>query len=117
MSYHRIIRGWHRHTRGQIDYLCAIKGAIKVCVYDDGEGSKTSGQLDEIILDSKKPKIVRIPGFYLHGTKCIGDEPSIILYLVTMPYNYENPDEERRPFNDPMIIDPRTGEPYDWNRI
>ena len=110
-----IIRAWHRHLRGQIDYLCVIKGVIKVCAYDDREKSKTRGQLDEIILSSEQLQIVRIPGFYWHGTKCIGNEPSMVLYFVTKLYDYKNPDEERRPWNDPSIIDPRRGNQYGWN--
>lgn len=117
MSYPGIIRAWHRHSRGQIDYLCIISGALKVCAYDDREGSETRGQLDEIILNNEKTQIVRIPGFYWHGTKCIGDEPSMVLYFVTKLYDYKNPDEERRSWDDPSIIDPKTGEQYDWNRI
>ena len=117
MSYPGIIRAWHRHSMGQVDYVCVVKGVLKVCAYDDREDSKTKGQLDEIILNSEQIQIIRIPGFYWHGTKCVGDEPSMVLYFVTKLYNYKNPDEERRPWNDPSIIDPRTGEQYDWNRI
>ena len=117
MSYPGIIRAWHRHARGQVDYICAVRGTLKVCAYDDMEDSKTKGQLDEIILNSETLQIVRIPGFYWHGTKCIGDEPSMVLYFVTKLYNYKNPDEERRPWNDLSIIDPKTGERYDWDRI
>jgi dTDP-4-dehydrorhamnose 3,5-epimerase len=117
MSYPGIIRAWHRHSMGQVDYVCVVKGVLKVCAYDDREDSKTKGQLDEIILNSEQIQIIRIPGFYWHGTKCIGNEPSMVLYFVTKLYDYKNPDEERRPWNDPSIIDPRTGEQYDWNRI
>jgi dTDP-4-dehydrorhamnose 3,5-epimerase len=117
MSYPGIIRAWHRHSRGQIDYLCVIKGALKVCAYDDREYSKTKGQLDEIVLTDEKLQIVKIPGFYWHGTKCIGNEPSMVIYFVTKLYDYKNPDEERRPWNDPSLIDPRTGERYEWDRI
>lgn len=115
-SYPGIIRAWHRHSRGQVDYLFVVKGVLKVCAYDDRQDSKTKGQLEEIILTSEKLQLVRIPGFYWHGTKCIGNEPSTILYFVTRLYDYKNPDEERRPWDDPLIIDPRTGKPYDWNR-
>jgi len=115
VSYPGVIRAWHRHSRGQIDYLCVVRGFLKICAYDDKEGSETIGQLDEIILNGEKPQIVRIPGFYWHGTKCIGDEPSMVLYFVTKLYDYENPDEERGPWNSSSIIDPRTGERYDWS--
>lgn len=111
-----IIRAWHRHSRGQIDYICALKGAVKVCVYDDAEGSKTRGQLDEVVLNSEQPRVIRVPGFYWHGTKCVGNEASTVLYFMTKIYDYKNPDEERRHWDDPSIIDPRTGERYDWNK-
>ena len=117
MSCPGIIRAWHRHSRGQIDYLCVIEGALKVCVYDDKENSKTRGQLDEIILNSDKLQIVRVPGFYWHGTKCIANKPTMTLYFVTKLYDYKDPDEERRPWDNPLIIDPRTGERYNWNRV
>ncbi|ATZ61222.2 MAG: dTDP-4-dehydrorhamnose 3,5-epimerase [candidate division WS2 bacterium] len=116
MSCPGVIRAWHRHSRGQVDYICAVKGSLMVCAYDDRKNSKTKGQLDEIILNSEKLQIVRIPGFYWHGTKCIGNEPSLVLYNVTKLYDYEEPNEERKAWNDPSIIDSKTGERYDWNK-
>lgn len=117
MSYPGIIRAWHRHNRGQVDYFISLKGALKVCLYDDGEGSPTRYQLDEIILSSEKLQVLRVPGHYWHGFKAIGNEPAWLLYFVTKLYDYSNPDEERRPWNDPSIIDPRTKQPFDWNRV
>ena len=110
-SYPGVIRAWHRHLRGQTDYFIVLQGAIRICAYDE-----TTRQLDEIVASEHKLQIVRIPGHYWHGTKTIGDKPSLTLYFVTRMYDYSNPDEERRPWNDPAIIDPRTGKPYDWNK-
>ncbi|MGI0011660.1 MAG: dTDP-4-dehydrorhamnose 3,5-epimerase family protein, partial [Nitrosopumilaceae archaeon] len=45
-SYPGMIRAWHRHHRGQVDYFVVVKGSIKVCAYDDRPDSKTKGQLD-----------------------------------------------------------------------
>ncbi len=115
-SYPGIIRAWHRHLRGQVDYFLVLQGAMKICAYDDRDGLPTKGKLVEIIASSHKHQLVRIPGIYWHGTKCIGNESSMILYFVTRLYDYKNPDEERRPWNDPLVIDPRTGKQYDWNR-
>lgn len=114
-SYPEIIRAWHRHDRGQIDYFVTIQGATKICAYDDRPDSETKGQLDEIISSEEKVQCVRIPGHYYHGYKSIGDKPALVVYLTTKLYDYENPDEERRAWNDPTIIDPRTQKPYDWN--
>ncbi len=113
-SYPGIIRAWHRHLRGQVDYFLVLHGAMKICAYQDRDGS-TKGKLVEIIASSHKPQLVRIPGIYWHGTKTVSSEPSLTVYFVTRLYDYQNPDEERRPWNDPRVIDPRTGEPFDWN--
>jgi len=36
--------------------------------------------------------------------------------MMTRLYDYKNPDEERKDWNDPSIIDPRRGKPYDWSK-
>lgn len=116
-SYPGMIRAWHRHLRGQIDYFLVLQGALKICAYDDREGSPaTRGKLVEIVVNSHKPQLIRIPGIYWHGAKNISNEPSLLIYYVTRLYDYQNPDEERRPWNDPEITDPKTGEAYDWNK-
>ncbi|MEM3833378.1 MAG: dTDP-4-dehydrorhamnose 3,5-epimerase family protein [Thermoprotei archaeon] len=51
ISYPGIIRAWHRHLRGQIDYFVVLQGAIKICVYDE-----ESGELDEIISTWSDPQ-------------------------------------------------------------
>jgi dTDP-4-dehydrorhamnose 3,5-epimerase len=122
-SYPGIIRAWHRHARGQVDYFIVLKGAMKICAYDDRDDSPTKNHLVEIISSSERLQVVRIPGHYWHGTMTVGNEPSLTLYFVTKLYDYKNPDEERRPWNDSTIIpkvingrtdDPRCGKPWDW---
>ncbi len=116
-SYPGMIRAWHRHHRGQVDYFITIKGATKICAYDDRDDSPTKGQLDEIISSGEQVQCVRIPGFYYHGFKSIGYEPAVLVYLTTRLYDYKNPDEERRNWNDQNIINPKTKKPFDWNAI
>jgi len=122
-SYSGIIRAWHRHLRGQVDYFICIEGSIKVCAYDDREDSETYGELDEIVLSSERLRVARIPGIIWHGYKAIGAKPIKLLYGANRLYDYKNPDEERRPWNDPTIIpksingrtdDPRVGRPWNW---
>ncbi|MCD6514424.1 MAG: dTDP-4-dehydrorhamnose 3,5-epimerase family protein [Candidatus Odinarchaeota archaeon] len=119
-SYPGIVRAWHRHLRGQVDYFLVLKGAMKICAYDD-----ETRKMVEIVASEKKPSIVRIPGKYWHGTKTVSSEPSLTVYFVTRLYDYENPDEHRRPWNDPTVVpseingrkdDPRVGKPWDWFR-
>lgn len=117
-SYPNIVRAWHRHLRGQVDYFMVVKGAMKICAYDE-----ETKRMAEVIASGEKLTIVRIPGYYLHGTKTISSEPSLTAYFVTRLYDYKSPDEERRPWNDPKIIpseingdknDPRVNKPWDW---
>jgi len=115
-SYPGMIRGWHRHARGQVDYFIVLNGSLKICAYDDRQDSKTRGQLDEFVAAGERLQVVRIPGFSWHGTKALGNELALTVYSVNRLYDTKNPDEERRAWNDPTIIDPKTGKSYDWNR-
>jgi len=118
-SYPGIIRAWHRHLQGQIDYFITLKGAMKICAYDE-----ETRELNEIVSTGNDLQIIRIPGKYWHGFKVISNEPAWLLYFVNKLYNYGKPDEQRRPWNDPTIIpksingktdDPRVHKPWDWN--
>lgn len=115
-SYPGMIRAWHRHLRGQVDYFVVLQGAMKICAYDDDPSSPTRGQLDEVIASSERLQVVRIEGKYWHGTKTVSNEPSLTLYAVNRLYDLKNPDEGRRPWNDQGVLDPRTQTPFDWNR-
>lgn len=118
-SYPGIIRAWHRHAQGQVDYFVVLRGAMKICAFDD----KTR-ELNEVVSTGQKPQIVRIPGYYWHGFKVVGNQQAMLLYFTTNLYNQAKPDEERRPWNDPKLIptaingkkeDPRAGKAWDWN--
>ncbi|MFO7796134.1 MAG: dTDP-4-dehydrorhamnose 3,5-epimerase family protein [Promethearchaeia archaeon] len=122
-SYPNIVRAWHRHLEGQVDYFICITGSIKVCAYDGREDSETYGEIDEIVLSEDSLKVARIPGILWHGYKAVGVKPVKILYGVNRLYNYGNPDEERRPWDDETVLpkaingnkeDPRVGKPWDW---
>jgi len=118
ITYPDIVRAWHKHERGQIDYFVVIRGALKICSYDDA-----TQELDEIISTGENIQIVRIPGHYWHGFKVISNEPTFHVYFVNRLYNYEKPDELRRPWNDSSIIpkqingkkdDSRVAKSWDW---
>lgn len=119
VSYPSIIRAWHRHLRGQTDYFIVLKGALKICAYDE-----ETKELDEIVSTSQDLQIVRVPGHYWHGFKVVSNETAWLLYFTTKLYDYKNPDEERRAWNDQTLIprsingkrdDPRVGKPWNWN--
>ncbi len=87
-SYPGMIRAWHRHNRGQVDYFIVLKGSMKICAYDDRPGSATKGQLDEIVASEERLQVVRIPGFYWHGTKALGQESRRRKDCLERPQNY-----------------------------
>jgi dTDP-4-dehydrorhamnose 3,5-epimerase len=120
-TYPDVIRAWHRHVRGQVDYFLALRGLIKICAFDDN-----TGEVNELISSGLDLQVVRMPGHYWHGFKALGDEPAMLLYFTTNLYDATNPDEERRPWNDPALIpkivngkkdDARVGKPWDWNNL
>jgi dTDP-4-dehydrorhamnose 3,5-epimerase len=119
VTYPGVIRAWHRHLKGQTDYFLALKGAIKIGIFDE----KTS-ELNEVVSSALDMQVVRVPGEYWHGFKALGNEPAMLLYFTTRLYDSNAPDEERRPWNDQTLIpkivngkqiDPRVGKPWDWN--
>lgn len=121
ISYPGIVRAWHRHRKGQTDYFVVLKGGLKICAYDE-----ETKELDEVISTGQDRQVVRIPGHYWHGFKVLGNETSWLVYFTTKLYDYDDPDEERRLWNDKTIIpksingnrgDPRTGKPWDWNYL
>lgn len=85
------VRGWHRHTKGQIDYSVVIEGKVEMAIQENVDSPIT-----KIELDGGSPKLVRIPGRYWHATKNVGYNFSITLYFLSEVYDYENPDSESR---------------------
>lgn len=118
-TYPGVVRAWHRHLRGQVDYFLVLKGAAKICAFDD-----KSAELNEIVLSGLDLQVVRMPGHYWHGFKAVGTEPVMLVYFTTKMYDSKSPDEERRSWNDPTLIpkkingkasDERVGKSWDWN--
>lgn len=107
-NYFDVVKAWHCH-RLQSDNVCCVKGMIKLVLWDGREESSTYGQLNEFFIGEHNPCLVHIPAGVWHGWKGISLEEAIVINVVTEPYNYQQPDELRRPWNDPEIG-------YDWSR-
>ena len=56
-SYPNVIRAWHKHLRGQVDYFLVLQGAMKICAYDE-----QTKRLAEVIASSEKPMLSGYPG-------------------------------------------------------
>lgn len=99
------IRAWHRHTRGQEDWLTVVHGRVKVVWYD-----QERKRFVDAVLDGVQPHGILVPGYYWHGTQCLGPEPSMSIYVLNRLYDYDNPDEERLPPDHAF-----DGQSYQWD--
>jgi len=105
-TYPQVIKAWHYH-KIQEDNITVVKGMMKVVLYDPREDSPTKGEVNEFFVGEHNPMLIHVPAGVYHGWKCIGEEEAIVINTVTEPYNYENPDEYRLPYNSKEV-------PYDW---
>ena len=106
--YPGVVKGWHYH-KIQTDHFICVHGMAKVVLYDDREGSKTRGEINEFFMGWQRPRLLKIPAGVLHGFKGIGEEMALIINVPTELYNYEHPDEYRLPPHTDKV-------PYDWAR-
>jgi len=104
--YPGIVKAWHLH-KIQTDNVAALKGMIKLALYDSRENSSTKGEVNEFFIGEHNPSLVQIPKGVYHGWKCISESEAIVVNCPTEVYNYEKPDEYRLPYNTDQI-------PYDW---
>lgn len=107
-AYPGVIKAWHYHKL-QDDNMTVLKGTAKIVLYDDREGSPTKGVINEFFVGDHNHILVHIPKLIWHGFKCISQEEAMIVNIVTECYNYEKPDEYRKPIHGSDI-------PYDWSR-
>ncbi len=107
-AYPGVVKAWHYH-RLQDDNMTVLKGMAKIVLYDDREGSPTKGLVNEFFVGEHNRMLIHIPKLIWHGFKCISDGETMIVNIVTECYNYDNPDEYRKPPHGSDI-------PYDWSR-
>lgn len=105
-SFSGVVKAWYRH-HVQIDQIAVITGLVKLVLFDDRDGSGTTGQLQEIVMGELAPKLVQIPPGVWHGFKALGPTDAFLLHLNSAAQDTAAPDEDRRPSDDPLI-------PFKW---
>lgn len=108
VAYPGTIKAFHWHKK-QDDLWFIASGQAEIVLHDLRKDSKTHGETQTIMANEKEPQLVLIPVGVAHGYKALGKEPVLLFYHTTEPYNLDNPDEERLPYDDPKIG-------YDWNK-
>ncbi len=109
VSYPGVIRGWHYHKK-QTDYFTCVVGMIKVPLYDMRPGSPTHGVINEFFIGEENRIVVKIPVGVLHGFKNVGHKPCYLINFPSEPYDPNDPDEYRVPYDSPDI-------PYSWDLV
>lgn len=107
MVYPGVVKAWHYH-RKQTDHFVCVGGMAKVVLHDDREGSPTRGETNEFVIGWQRQRMIVIPKGVYHGFTALGTEPAFIINIPDEVYVYDEPDEFRRPFDDPAIG-------YDWS--
>jgi dTDP-4-dehydrorhamnose 3,5-epimerase len=107
-TYPRVVKAWHYH-KVQTDNIAAVKGMIKLVLYDSRDNSSTQGEINELFIGVHNPLLVQVPKMVFHGWKCVSEEEAIIVNIPTEVYAYNAPDEYRLPPHGKDV-------PYDWSR-
>jgi len=104
-------KAWHYHKKQTDNFVCVLGKAL-VVLYDMREGSTTKGAVQEFILEAPPcrnhaPILLKIPPLIVHGFTALDGEEARLINIPTLPYQYNEPDEFRLPWNTDEV-------PYKW---
>ena len=103
-----VVKAWHYHKLQDDNFTC-VHGKMRLALYDARPGSPTYKEVNDFVISLENPILVHIPKDIYHGFKCVSDTEALVINTVTLPYNYEEPDEYR--------LDPYDNDiPYDWRK-
>jgi dTDP-4-dehydrorhamnose 3,5-epimerase len=94
--------GWHNHRLTTDRLFCAI-GRLLIALYDGRCDSPTQGITADFRVGSERPGVVVVPPGVWHGVRNIGATPTVMLNVVDLAYDYEDPDHYRLPLDTPLI--------------
>jgi len=84
--YPGAIKAWHLHKTMTLNYAVP-HGRIMLVLYDDREGSRTRGEIQEIFLGIDNYSLVIIPPLIWNGFKGIGTKTAIVANCATIPHD------------------------------
>ncbi len=96
------ISAWHVHER-QTDRIFVVDGSFKLVLYDDRKDSSMQGMLSVLLLNRLRPMVVSVPPGIWHGLQNLEDGPGSFINYFNRPYQYEDPDEWRLPWDTDQI--------------
>jgi len=96
------ISGWHAHVR-TTDRLFCLSGRLLIVLCDGRIGSATAAAVGEQVVSALRPTLIVVPPGVWHAVKNIGSESAILLNMVDIAYEYEDPDHWRLPLDSDKI--------------
>ena len=84
--YKDVIKAWHLHKEGTLNYAC-VSGRVKLVLYDDRVDSDSRGIYEEIFLTPENYFLVTIPPNIWNGFKGLAKGESIIANCLDLPHN------------------------------
>ncbi len=109
VAYKDTIKAFHWHKK-QDDLWFVASGKEHIVLHDLRQESPTCGTTETVTAGEGDYKLIVIPVGVAHGYKVVSEEPVLLFYHTTESYDPGNPDEERMPYNDPVIG-------FDWESI
>ncbi len=106
-AYPGVVKAWHMHHH-QWDHMAVVHGMARIALFDDREGSRTRGIINEFHAGIHNPVLVGIPPRVYHGFKATGTEEALVINFPTQLFDPDHPDEYRLAPDDPSI-------PFDWS--
>lgn len=102
-----VIKAFHWH-KDQDDVWYIAAGMARIVMYDRRPESPTFQETMVVVAGEDNPLSVLIPTGVAHGYQVLGNQPVLLFYTVTKPYNAADPDEQRIAWDDPEIG-------FDWS--
>lgn len=109
VAYQGTIKAFHYHKK-QDDLWFVATGKAQVVLHDLRKDSPTYGETDTILAGEGDYKLIVIPVGVAHGYKVLSQEPVLLVYYTTLPYDAAHPDEERLTHDDSRIG-------YNWEEV
>jgi dTDP-4-dehydrorhamnose 3,5-epimerase len=104
-----VVKAWYRHHH-QLDQLALVAGQVVLMLWDSRPSSPTFHTLQKIEISDVNPMLIQIPTGVWHGFKAIGNNAACLIHINTVPYDAENPDEDRLAPDSTLI-------PFSWDEI
>ncbi len=101
-TYPNVIKAFHYHKK-QFDVWFAVKGEMRIVLYDLRRNSPSYKQTQEICAGETNPVLVLIPPGVAHGYQVLGNQKACLFYHTSEKYNPNQPDEYRLAFDDKRI--------------